>query len=285
MANGNTYFRQSPLKSNKNNAAIVNPENTDGHYIEIKNDNGLVFDKNYPYVDESKWFKFKAWWFRIFLVLIILPVVRIRLGFKVVGKEKLKKYKDVIDNGIVSVCNHVHYWDYLGMLSVTLPYKPKFLAWAPNVKGALGKPMRLVGGIPIPEDDLSASISFSKSVGKYLEEGGWLHIFAEGSMWEYYKPIRPFKKGLATYSYKHNVPILPFAYRYRKPGFIRRVIFKQIALYTLHVGEPIYRDDTLPKNEQILDLTRRSHKAVCELAGIENNIYEPVFNDSKKINY
>jgi 1-acyl-sn-glycerol-3-phosphate acyltransferase len=170
------------------------PENTDGHYIKIKHNNGLVFNKEYPYVNNSKWFKFKAWWFRILLVLIILPVVRIRLGYKVVGKENLKKHKDVISNGVISCCNHVHYWDYLGILSTIIRYQPKYLVWADNIRGSLGSMMRLTGGIPIPDDDLSASIACSKAVGEYLENAGWLHIFGEGSMWEYYKPIRPFKK-------------------------------------------------------------------------------------------
>ena len=43
----------------------------------------------------------------------------------------------------------------------------------------------------------------------------------------------------------------------------------------------------LDKFDQIEDLTRRSHEEVCKLAGIDpkENIYEPIYNDSKKINY
>ena len=45
--------------------------------------------------------------------------------------------------------------------------------------------------------------------------------------------------------------------------------------------------DNLDKFDQIEDLTRRSHEEVCKLAGIDpkENIYEPIYNDSKKINY
>ena len=40
-------------------------EFTDQHYLKIKKNNGLVFDENYPYIDNSKKYKFKKWWFDI----------------------------------------------------------------------------------------------------------------------------------------------------------------------------------------------------------------------------
>ena len=106
-------------------------------------------------------------------------------------------------------------------------------------------------------------------------------------MWEYYKPIRPFKAGAATYACKYDKPIIPLAYTYRKPGWIRRKIFKQIALYTLNIGEPIFPNYELNKEEQINDLTIRAHQEVCKLANIKEgeNIYPPIFDQTKRIDY
>ena len=42
-------------------------EYTDGHYIQTSNNKGKVFDKDYPYIDNSKWFKFKKFWFLCWL--------------------------------------------------------------------------------------------------------------------------------------------------------------------------------------------------------------------------
>ena len=92
------------------------PIETDKHYLVVKKNKGIVFDKNYPYIDKSKSFRFKFKLVRILLRLIVFPLVKIRLGHKVIGKENLKEYKDVIKNGVISVCNHVHMWDYLGIL-------------------------------------------------------------------------------------------------------------------------------------------------------------------------
>ena len=263
------------------------PEETDQHYIKLKMDRGVVFDADYPYVDKSPLYKFKRFWFRIFLYSIVQPVVRIRLGLKVEGKENLKKHKDIIEKGVVSCCNHVHMWDFLGIVSALFPIKPYVLIWADNINGEWGKMMRLIGGIPIPESGAKATITYLKAVKNLINEGNWLHIYPEGSMWEYYKPIRPFKRGASFFAVQNDKPVLPMAYTFREPNFIRKYIFRQIATFTLHIGEPIFKDETLPKKEQEADLTKRSHAEVCKLAGInpKDNLYPAEFDQSKRVDY
>ena len=262
------------------------PEDTSTHYLDVKKDNGLVFDKNYPYIDKRKSFRFKQWLVRVLLRILVFWLSRIRLGLKIKGRKNIKKYKDVIKDGIISVSNHVHMWDYISILDGIRSNKPYYLAWPKNVRGENGKLVRLTGGIPIPEN-VSGTKEFLKTVNNHLQNGGWIHIYSEGSMWEFYKPIRPFKKGAAYFACKNNKPILPLAYSYRKSNWIRRKIFRQIACFTLNIGEPIYKDDNLDKSLQEEDLTRRSHEAVCRLASIDpkDNIYDAIYNDSKRIDY
>lgn len=263
------------------------PKKTDKHYLKLKKDRGIVFDGDYPYVDNRPAFRFGSFMLRLLLVTVVLPVVRIRMGLKVEGKENLKKHKEVINKGVISCCNHVHMWDYLGIMSAISPTKPYVLIWAPNINGEWGTMMRHVGGIPIPESGAKATLTYMKSVKKLLSEGSWLHIYAEGSMWEYYRPVRPFKKGVAFLACECNKPVIPLAFTYREPNFIRKHIFRQIATFTLHIGEPVFRDETLPPKEQRTDLTKRCHEAVCNLAGInpEDNIYPPVFEDNDRVDY
>ncbi len=262
-------------------------EKTNQHYLEIHKDLGLVFDGSYPYIEKSGFFKFKKALIRIFLNVIAFLVVTVRMGLKIEGRKNLKKYKDVLDNGVISVCNHVHMWDYLGVMKAIRPFKSHVLVWDKNINGEKGGAMRLVGGIPIPENSVAGKKAFFKAIGELLSEHGWLHIYAEGSMWEYYAPIRPFKRGMALIAVSNDKPVIPLGYSYRKPGWIRGHIFHQIALYTIHVGEPIYPDKTLKYKEREKDLTIRAHRAVCSLVGInpDENIYEPEFNDSKRIDY
>ena len=263
------------------------PEDTDKHYLNVKKDNHVAIDEHYPYVDNSFGFKFKRFWIRVLLFLIVFPLTHIRLGLKIKGKENLKKNKELIKNGVVSCSNHVHMWDYLCIMNALKPKKTNILAWAPNIRGENGPLMRLVGGIPIPENNLKATMVMFDSIKQLLDNGGWLHIYPEGSMWEYYSPIRPFKKGASYFAVENDKPIIPLGFSYRKPNWFRRKIFGQIACFTLTIGEPLFPNKELAKTDRELDLTTRAHDAVCKLARIDpkDNIYAPIYNHSKRIDY
>ena len=215
------------------------PKQTDKHYLVVKKDNGVVFDKDYPYIDRSRSFRFKQFWMRVLSRLVAFPLATIRLGSKVRGKQILKENKELLKQGVISCANHVHMWDYIAVMKAIHPFHSNLLAWAKNVRGENAGLIRMVGGIPIPEDNPHATAAFNKAVKNLLLGGGWLHIYAEGSMWEYYAPIRPFKSGTGHFAAQCGKPVLPLAFSYRRPGRIRRVIFRQIACFTLSIGEPI----------------------------------------------
>lgn len=264
------------------------PENTDRHYLEVHKDRGIVFDTDYPYIDRSRAFRFKQELIRILLNILVFPLCRIRLGLKIEGRENLKIHRDVLNNGTLSVANHVHMWDYLSIMRAIRPYRSNLLSWAPNINGENGTLIRMVGGIPIPDSNIAATKTYLKAVRNLLQnDHGWLHIYPEGSMWEYYAPVRPFKRGAAHIAVDTNKPILPLGFSYRKPGWIRKHIFRQIACFTLRIGEPLFPNPALNPKEREKDLTIRCHDAVCRLVGIEpeDNLYPPLFNDSKRIDY
>lgn len=262
------------------------PEDTSAHYLVVDVDRGFVFDKNYPYVDRSKGFAFKRFWVRLLLRLIVFPLAKIRMGIRIKGKGVFKRYKALLSGGAITIANHVHMWDYICIMKAVHNFKwPYLLSWDKNVNGKDGPLVRMVGGIPIPLNDNEATVAFLKDIRKLLADKNFLHIYPEGSMWEYYAPIRPFKNGAFSFAIKNNKPVLPMGFSYRKPGWIRRKIFKQIALFDLHIGEPLLVNPELEMAAQLEDLTIRAHKAVCSLAGVENNIYPPIYKNSKKIEY
>ena len=160
------------------------PEDTASHYLVVKKYNGNVYDENYPYVDKSFGFRFKRFWCRVLIVLIVFPLARIRLGLKIKGKQYLKQNKVLLKNGCISVCNHVHMWDYIGIMAAVHHYKwPNILAWDKNISGENGPLIRMVGGIPIPTKNIRGFAKFVKSTIELVQNGNWLHIAAEASMW------------------------------------------------------------------------------------------------------
>lgn len=268
---------------NPNSKKYPYPEYTDQHYLAIKMDCGIIFDEHYPYVDKSKGFQRKVFWVRVLLHLIVFPMTIIKMGLKVKNRKVLKKYKDLLDKGMITISNHVHLYDYLAVTYALRNRRPHVLVWNKNVNDKSGPLVRLVGGIPIPEHNMKATYKYLNDISSLLNEGGFLHIYPEGSMWEYYQMIRPFKMGAFHLAKKYNKAILPMAFSYKKANFIRRKLFHQPATYVLRIGEPILPSEY--KDEKALLI--KAHQEVVKLANIhsQENVYEPIFNHSKRIDY
>ena len=261
------------------------PEKTDEHYLVIKKDNGHYVDKDYPFVDNSPSIRRKRFWVRLLLRLIVFPFSRIYIGLKIKGRKIIKKHKELLKHGALMCSNHVHLWDYIAIMKAVRPHKPAVVVWEPNIRGENGTLIRLVGGIPIPEKHLSALKPFRESLKKELDNGRLIQVYAEGSMWEYYAPIRPLKNGIAHMAREFDKPIIPMAFSYRKSSWLRRFISHQPACFTLNIGEPLFVDKTLPEEEREKELTVRLHQTICKLAGIDpaSNPYHPRFNHSHRI--
>ena len=260
------------------------PMDTGSHYLNVKSEINLNLDENYNYIDESKKFTKKLKWFRFVLRLIVFPMTKIRLNLKVKGKKNLKENKELLSNGCITVCNHVHMWDFLAIMYALRKTDIKFLAWKENMEASNRNLVKLAGGIPIPDGNMKGYVKFYKEINNYLNNKGWLHIYSEGSMWEFYKPIRPFKDGASHFSIKSNKPILPLGISYRKNGFIRK-LFKSPASLTITIGKPIMPILDKPFREAKDELTIKVHKAICEMTDNSDNIYEPIYNNNQRIDY
>ena len=116
-----------------------------------------------------------------------------------------------------------------------------------------------------------------------MDNNKCMHVYPEGSMWELYPYLRPFKKGAFRFAYEYDKKILPLVFSFRKPNWIRRVIFKQEACLNLSVCEMKMANKDLDKNDAIEDLTVSTFDEMVKVAGIENNPYPPVFKNNKKV--
>lgn len=234
---------------------------------------------DYPYIDHS--FHYKLWNFLYYLQsrTLINFLQYFRYGFRLRGKENIKKNKELFKNGAMTVCNHTFRWDMSGIFTAIGWRQLRFPIWRDQLMGKDARRMHTMGGIPVPES-VADMRKFYGALDYYHKEGYWLHFFAEESRWEFYTPIRPFKKGAFVFAKRLNIPIIPMAYSYRERKGILKWFGKE-ACVTLNVGEPILPDPNITdKAEQIDDMRRRCHESMVRLAGITNNPWQ--YNQTEK---
>jgi len=259
---------------------LTYPDQPDAHMLDVKFVRDVTVDANYPFLDLS--FKFNFWRFLVYLT-IFLPgaiIVRIRGGLKIEGRKNLRKNKKLLKNGALTVCNHVYRWDFVSIVLALRYHMIYFPVWKEQLRSKDSKLIRYAGGIPVP-DEISLIKKFNRAFDDIHAMKKWIHVFPESSRFDFFQPIRPFKKGAFTMAHRYDLPVVPLAFSYRKPCFpftinnlIRTLIGKEKKpMLTLRIGEPILIDKNLPRKEAVQKLRKECHEAVVRLAGISNNPY------------
>lgn len=251
----------------RHNLPYEYPGKSDEHMITVKHLRDVTLDVNYPYLQKSFKFKCQRILVRIFQQVVFPPMVWIGHGLRIYGRKKIKQNKQLIKNGIISVSNHVFMLDYVSLLVAMRPHIGFFPAWKTNLEGPNGLWIRMAGGIPVPTDNLRSMVKFKKAMEESLSRGDWMHFYPEGSMWFYYPDIRPLKKGAFKYAVEYDRPVLPFAYSFRPRTGLWKLLGKS-PLVDLHVGDPIFPDKSLPKQEAIKKLQKEAYHIIQVMSGI-----------------
>lgn len=243
------------------------PEKSDEHMIDVKHLRDTHFDENFEYLEKGFWRTIKKGLFWICMGTLGFLLCKIRHGIRVHGKRNIRKNKKLFKNGAITVSNHVFMWDFFGVSMAIFPHLTNFPAWKTNFEGPNGPLIRWAGGIPIPNDSVTAMKRFNQGMKEVLESKRWLHFFPEGSMWFYYPDIRPLKKTVFRFSVQYNKPLIPMAYSFRPRKGIQKW-FGKTPLVDLHIGEVMLPDMSLPKHEAVDKLHRDVYHIMQELVGI-----------------
>ena len=256
------------------------PDRSDEHMLILKRTRELKLDKNYEYMPRGFAFRVKRALVAAVLHLIVFPLTHLTHGLRIHGKKNFKKHRKEFKNGAITISNHVFMWDYLCVLKAIRPHISYFPAWKPNFESSFCPFMRILGGMPIPEDDIHAMISFKKDLDKVVESGRWLHVFPEGSLWYFYPDIRPLKPAVFQYAVKYEKPLIPISMSFRPRRGWRR-IFGKGPFVDLHISEPIYADKSLPYGEAVNELRARAYRIMQEMNGIHPG--DPTYNEDQNI--
>ena len=236
----------------------------------------LAIDDKYPYLNDSVGYKFNLYLgYYVFLHLLLRIKLRVQMGLRIRGREVLKKHKEGLKNGAITIANHVYRLDCpCVLIAVNRTHNTRIPMFAPNFRTKDGYFMGIAGGIPIPEAEagMSAMKKFNEAFDEFHRRGWWFHIFPEACRWDMYKPLRPFQKGAFTMSYKYNKPLLPCVITYReRKGIFRLFGPKELPLLTVTIGEPIYPDTTQARKTEVERLRNVAHAQMQQMAGITHN--------------
>lgn len=251
----------------RHNLTYQYPEKCDEHMIPVKHLRDVTLDENYPYLQKSVWFKCQRGLLR-FCQYTVLPLVMwLRHGLHIHGKHKLKQYKALFQDGLITVSNHVFMWDYICIMVALRPRLGFFPAWKTNLEGPNGPWIRMAGGIPIPTDNLRPMVKFKQAMEEVLDRGEWMHFFPEGSMWFYYPDIRPLKKAVFKYAVTFDRPVLPITFSFRPRTGLWKLLGKS-PLVDLNIGDPVFYDKTLPKLAAAKKLQQDTYHIMQGMNGI-----------------
>lgn len=256
------------------------PSRSDEHMITVKRIRKTNFDVNYSYIDRRFRFKLLRVMYWLLVTFIVFPLLRLTHGLRIYGKKNLKKHKKALENGAITIANHVFYWDFLCVLKAIRPRLTFFPAWKDNFEGPNGGLIRLSGGIPIPTDSVRAMMKFNSAMEELMKSKRWIHFFPEGSMWLYYPDIRPFKKAVFNYAVKFERPVVPIALSFRPRRGLTKLFTKKPCV-DLHIGEPIFMNKELSKKEAAEQMQREAYHVIQVMAGI--NPGDPTYNTNQNI--
>ncbi len=256
------------------------PPRSDQHMIDVPHLWDVDLNEQYPYLQKSLWFKIQRVFLRLALYGFMFFLLRITHGLRIHGREKLKKYEAELENGFITVSNHVFMWDFICIMKALRPRLGYFPAWKINLEGPNGPLIRMAGGIPIPTGNLRSMKKFKDAMEEVLASKEWMHFFPEGSMWFYYPDIRPLKKAVFQYAVRYDRPVIPLIFTFRPRNKLQR-LFGRSPLVDLTVGDPLRHHPDLSRTEAAAELQQRTYHIMQGMAGIHPG--DPTYNTNLDI--
>ena len=183
------------------------------------------------------------------------------------GIENLKK----LDTGAVITCNHFNAFDSFAVQVAYEVAKQKGRKlWRviregnyTSFPGFYGRLMRNCNTLPLSSNPKTMR-KFMDGVRTHLDEGDFVLIYPEQSMWWNYRKPKPLKEGAYYFASKSNVPVLPMFITMQDSCIIGEDGFPTQE-YTIHVCEPIYPDSSVQHKENVRKMMEENSRVWREV--------------------
>ena len=178
------------------------------------------------------------------------------------------------DKGAIITANHFHPFDSIALHKVFKKYKKKHHLYKIiregnySFPGLFGFFMRNCYSLPL-SDNFKVMKECMASIDTLLQNGEYILVYAEQSLWWNYRKPKPLKEGAFRFAIKNNVPVLPTFITMRDTDRLDNEGF-YIQAYTLHILKPIYPDPNLSLKENIKMMKNKNEQMWKE-------VYEKVY--------
>lgn len=197
---------------------------------------------------------------------------------KIIDEKKMivtgikgEEYFSSLDSGAIITCNHFNAFD---SFAIQLAYEK---AKQPNRKfyriikegnytsfpGFYGYLMRHCNTLPLSSSP-KAMQQFTRATGKLLQDGHFVLIYPEQSMWWNYRKPKPLKDGGFYLAAKSKVPVLPCYIIQRDSAIIGEDGFP-VQEYTIHISKPIYPDENLNTSANTAAMREENYRVWKEI--------------------
>ena len=189
------------------------------------------------------------------------------------GIENLKSVK----TGAMLTCNHFNPFDSFAIekaFRMSKKNRTKKLYKViregnfTNFPGLYGFLFRNADTLPLSSSNRTM-MEFMKAVDTILQNGDFILIYPEQSMWWNYKKPKPLKNGAFKLAARNNVPVIPIFITMKDTEIIGEDGFP-IQEYYINVEKPIYPDSNLSENENTKIMREKNSE-------IWKNIYEDFY--------
>lgn len=189
----------------------------------------------------------------------------------IVTDIKGEEYFSSLDSGAIITCNHFNAFDSFAIQLAYEEAKQKNRKFYRIIKegnytsfpGFYGYLMRHCNTLPLSSSP-KAMQQFTRATGKLLQDGHFVLIYPEQSMWWNYRKPKPLKDGGFYLAAKYKVPVLPCYIIQRDSTIIGEDGFP-VQEYTIHISKPIYPDENLNTSANTAAMREENYRVWKEI--------------------
>lgn len=183
-----------------------------------------------------------------------------------------------LNSGAVITCNHFNAFDSFAIqLAYDAAQQPNRTFYRviregnyTSFPGFYGFLMRHCNTLPLSSNRKTME-KFIKATGELLQNGNFVLVYPEQSMWWNYRKPKPLKKGAYMFAAKNNVPVLPCFITMKDSDIMGDDGFF-VQEYTIHISEPIYPDPNIHQTKNIEYMLNKNYDLWKEIYETEYNI-------------